>query len=453
MDARKDYSHAYTRQPAIDAFIVLFLGIMTGLILTLASSLEDKWFACITLGILCFSVLLIVPNREKLLLYASILLIPVGLDFYLMRLNVTSYPTPINVFRITAFDIVFYILLACWAIRLIVSRGNGFNLHPYITVPFFFLWILSLASSIQSPLPWLLKISNLYYLLMNGLFFLYLANNIRDLETAYIVVALFVAAAVIQSLLAIAQFSTNSSLGLKFFGAGEKSFFAMKAGAGIVGRVAGTFDHPNRLAFYLSNLLPWCIALFLAPVRFRLKPLILAALVIIGIAELLTFSRGGWLNAGVAVIITFTWCLAKRTKKKVLSILFVTAFLLLTFVIAVTFFKPVKQRLFEEDYGTAYTRVPLAKLALNMIRHNPLLGVGLGSFTAAAPKYDTTREAISHTFPAPVHNEFLLVASELGLPAFLLFLIILATIFIKLIRDLETTNSIKYWLKKHINED
>ena len=52
----------------------------------------------------------------------------------------------------------------------------------------------------------------------------------------------------------------------------------------------------------------------------------------------------------------------------------------------------------------------------------------------AAPDYDTTPEGISYEFPRPVHNEFLLIAAEQGLPALGLFLVIFLYVVIQLFR-------------------
>jgi O-antigen ligase len=52
----------------------------------------------------------------------------------------------------------------------------------------------------------------------------------------------------------------------------------------------------------------------------------------------------------------------------------------------------------------------------------------------AAPDYDTTPEGISYEFPRPVHNEFLLIAAEQGLPALGLFLFIVLYVAIQLFR-------------------
>jgi O-antigen ligase len=92
-------------------------------------------------------------------------------------------------------------------------------------------------------------------------------------------------------------------------------------------------------------------------------------------------------------------------------------------------FDSVRKRLFEEDYGTAQTRIPMGITALNIIRHHPWLGIGFTNYVLVAPRYDISAEGISYHFPRPVHNEFLLIAAELGIPALLLFLTILLVIF------------------------
>jgi O-antigen ligase len=95
---------------------------------------------------------------------------------------------------------------------------------------------------------------------------------------------------------------------------------------------------------------------------------------------------------------------------------------------------PLRHRLFLEDYGAARARVPMTMVALNIIGHHPWLGAGLGNYTFAAPDYDISREGISYDFPRPVHNEFLLIAAEQGLPVLVLFLGILLYIFGQLLR-------------------
>jgi len=76
----------------------------------------------------------------------------------------------------------------------------------------------------------------------------------------------------------------------------------------------------------------------------------------------------------------------------------------------------------------------MSLVATKVISHNPWSGVGLANYTSVASRYDQSREAISYVFPWPVHNEFLLIAAELGLPAFCLFIFIIVIVFIQLLR-------------------
>jgi O-antigen ligase len=66
------------------------------------------------------------------------------------------------------------------------------------------------------------------------------------------------------------------------------------------------------------------------------------------------------------------------------------------------------------------------QVAFNMIRDQPLFGVGMNNFMTVARQYDNTPEQISSQWNAPVHNLFLFTASEtglIGLGSFLFFLL------------------------------
>lgn len=404
------------------------------MVITFASGLAPKWFISIALALICLSVTPIIREKERFILYVSVFVLPISFDFYLIHLKWLPYSLPISGFRVTAFDIFFFFLLISWIVRLATARRIQIRLYPYVSIPFALIWIICLLSSISSPIPVVIKISYLWYALQNWLIFLYIANNIRDRRTVLIVVSLFLISGVIQSFLAMAQYATGGTLGLDLFGETEKGYFAMKAGAATVNRVAGTLGHPNKLGMFLGMVLPINLALILAPIPMRFKCMLIPSFILMSIADILTFSRGAWLSLSVGASITLYWCVAKRTGSKILSGFLITAILALGFFSAATLVDPVKKRLFEDDYGTAHIRIPLAKLALNMTRNNPLLGVGMGSFTAVAHEYDTTREGVSYSFPAPVHNEFLLIAAELGIPALGFFLIIIGYMFINILR-------------------
>ena len=409
------------------------------MVITFTSGLGAKWFFFIVLALICISVTPVIREKERFILFMSVLSLPISLDFYLTNIKALPYSLPISGFHITVFDIFFFFLLISWVVRLATAQEIKIRIYPYVSIPFALIWIICLLSSISSPIPVVIKVSYLWYALQNWLIFLYIANNIRDRRTVLILVSLFLISGVLQSFLALAQYITGGTLGLDLIGETGKGYFAMKAGAGTVSRVAGTLGHPNKLAMFFGTVLPVNLALILAPIPKRFKCMLIPSFILISVADILTFSRGGWLSLSIGASITLYWCVAKRTGSKLLSGFLITLILALGFFSVATLVDPVKKRLFESDYGTAHIRIPLAKLALNMLRHKPFLGVGAGSFTAVAHEYDTTREGVSYSFPAPVHNELLLIAAELGAPALGFFLIIIAYMVISILRTAKSS--------------
>ncbi len=408
------------------------------MVITFASGLEPKWFISIALALICLSVSPLIREKEKFILYVSVLVLPISLDFFLIHFENLPYSLPISGLRFSAFDICFFFLLISWAVRLASVRNIQIRLYPYVSIPFALLFIIFLLASLSSPIPSIIKLSYTWYFIKSWLIFIYIANNVQDRRTVFVIVSLFLISGVIQSFLAIAQYATGGTLGLDLFGESGKGYFAMKAGADTVNRVAGTLGHPNTLGMFLGMWLPVNLALIFAPISKRFKCMLIPSMVLISIAHTLTFSRGAWLSLSIGGSITLYWCILKRTKNKILSGFLTTTILIIFIASAVTLVEPVQQRLFKYDYGSASMRIPLAKLALNMIQHNPFIGVGPGSFHAVAHKYDTTREGISYSFQDPVHNTFLLITAELGIPALGITLIIIGYIFVNILR---TANS------------
>ena len=201
-----------------------------------------------------------------------------------------------------------------------------------------------------------------------------------------------------------------------------------------ISRVGGTVGSPNNLAAYLAMLLPIAVALLYSDsFDFRYRLFLILVTFSGSVLILLTYSRGGWVGLAAGGAITVYWCTLKKTKHKSGTIILLTWAILALLLLSVFFIKPVRNRLFEDDYGAAYTRIPMSILAMNMISHNPWMGVGFGNYTYVSKQYDTTKERISVVFNWPVHNEFLLVAAETGIPSLLLYLFIIGVVIANLI--------------------
>jgi putative inorganic carbon (hco3(-)) transporter len=424
------------RTPQLEAALVLLVGLAIGISLAVAVYLPTKWMVFILFMIVVLAFFCIVRQREKLLMYLSVALTSVFLSFHPIFLEPAAFSWPVSGFRISIFEVAFFGLMISWLIRLAVDIRLKVRLFPWVSLPFLLIWGLSLTGLNRVSMPGIVKFSNLWLVFESWLIFLFFVNNIRGRRTVFNIVAVLLLAGVVQSIAGLAQYISGGSLGLQIFGESKSYnlYSLMLAGTAVISRVSGTFGHPNSLAGFLVMLVVINLALFWAPISERVKLALWPTLLLMGTALILTFSRAGWLALSVGGMFSLYLCFFRRIKHRGLSFLLSLALLILFFIGSVGLITPLRQRLFLEDYGTAQVRIPLAAVALNIIGHHPWLGIGLGNYTMAAPDYDTTPEGISYEFPRPVHNEFLLIAAEQGLPALILFLIILLYVVIQLFR-------------------
>lgn len=153
-----------------------------------------------------------------------------------------------------------------------------------------------------------------------------------------------------------------------------------------VSRVMSVYEHPNNLALYLGRVAPFaaCTALFL-PWGWRKLLYALAALPLFA-TFLLTYSRGAWVGAAVAVVLAISlglrwplnWQTSKptRTFRAWLAAVVVGAAAL---IVAVIFLFPsLPDRFINPDSGVK--RLDIWISALKMGRDHPLFGIGQDQF-------------------------------------------------------------------------
>ncbi len=359
--------------------------------------------------------------------------LPIRVDFHFTYTE-GIWIRPINGFGVGAFDVFFLLAMGAWALRAVMDHRLRLRLFPQISIPFFLIFIITAAGVLRTSMPDFIMTAVIWTVFKNWLVFLYMANNIQSVGSLRQVVVLLLVMGMLQALIGLAQYFTGGRLGFAMLGEAERSYFEMRAGAGTVSRVAGTLGHPNKLSVFLNLLLQMNFALFFANLPRRTKIWLLMPFALMGIAMLLTYSRGGWLGLALGSTVVLYWCLTKKIRHRLLSAVLLLIFLSLSALILISTVQSVQRRLFQDDYGSAALRVPMSIVALNIIRHHPLIGVGLNNYTSVIERYDTTPSAVSYDFPKPVHNEFLLVAAEQGLMVFVLFLLILVLVFAGLFR-------------------
>ena len=191
------------------------------------------------------------------------------------------------------------------------------------------------------------------------------------------------------------------------------------------GGLSGLFSSQNYAASWLNFVWPFCIALFLNKGKnFFKKTITFGFLISTGIAAFLTFSRNAWLGLFTAIPIV-----AGKNAFKYLLPIIMLIILMLFFVFSPLFegefqhmvrgYLPGKILLeFSNDgyEGLDITRIGIYKSALELIKENPLFGIGAGSFTEIF--FFNTSFWKGHS-----HNLLLELTLSYGLPATIIFFI------------------------------
>jgi putative inorganic carbon (hco3(-)) transporter len=65
---------------------------------------------------------------------------------------------------------------------------------------------------------------------------------------------------------------------------------------------------------------------------------------------------------------------------------------------------------------------------MRMIRANPVFGVGLNNYVPVAVDYDFTARQLTTEWNSAVHNGYLFIAGEIGIPGLIFFLAIVVSV-------------------------
>jgi len=200
---------------------------------------------------------------------------------------------------------------------------------------------------------------------------------------------------------------------------GDYASKSLMWGEGVL-RYEGYQFEANTFAFHQIFIIP--ILLFLLARFDRLRyarPLILAALAGAVFVLMLSFSRGGF----VSLIVILSVLLVVERKNRAVMTIAVAGTLILAAAAPALYWDRISS-LYEaakhvsQDYAIL-TRVRTLKVALILGLRNPFFGVGIGNFIYQAARF--------LPFTKDVHNAFLQIFSEMGLPGFA----VVSTIFIR----------------------
>jgi O-antigen ligase len=170
-------------------------------------------------------------------------------------------------------------------------------------------------------------------------------------------------------------------------------------------RATSLFPDPHMLAFYLGLVLP--LAGSMLVYKQSRQWLIVGSFSLILIADLLTFSRGGYLGIFTGLLFLglffFKNIIRKYKKTLILTICLIVALIIIPSPISQRFFSS-----FDLKEGSNQGRLLMWKKAAAITLAHPLIGVGIGNYPLAIKATATYRE------PIYAHNTYLDIAVETG---------------------------------------
>ncbi len=184
-------------------------------------------------------------------------------------------------------------------------------------------------------------------------------------------------------------------------------------------RAVAIFPDPHMFSFFLGLLLPLAIAVW----RKEKNNKWLLAFLSIFLADILTFSRGGYFGL-LAGFLFFIIILLNNKKKKYKFLIVATLILAFGLIIP----NPITTRFlssFNLQEGSNAGRIKMWQDAIKIIKEKPFYGAGIGNFPLTVNSLATYRE------PIYAHNTYLDISVDSGILAGLAWLSILFLAWLK----------------------
>ncbi|MFA5142991.1 MAG: O-antigen ligase family protein [Candidatus Omnitrophota bacterium] len=206
--------------------------------------------------------------------------------------------------------------------------------------------------------------------------------------------------------------------------------------------IAATFVNHNHFSGYLELVIPVTVILVMKKPPSTARQLFaFSALVVMIMVFILAQSRGAWVSLTISFL-ALACILAKKkeggVKKIVILALVVIAIVSLVYFGRDVISERIAGSVSAEPAGGSFaTRLKIWQGALDMIRHSPIAGTGIGTFAWGFPRY---RPEGLNGLANFAHNDYLETACDMGMPALLVMLWLITAVIKTGIRE-ENFNS------------
>jgi hypothetical protein len=204
-------------------------------------------------------------------------------------------------------------------------------------------------------------------------------------------------------------------------------------------RVTGAIGVANAFGVYLITLLPLCVRMALFS-RMKIRYLwYVTAVTALG-SLFATYTRSAWLGFGLSMVLTVIFDFKGNKLEKNQKIIYILLGIAFLGVMAGKYGSVITGRMSDSKEAISsdkkHSRMGLARDAMRIIKENKLLGVGLDNY-----RYHADKEIQGLQI---VHNAYLLIAAEQGIPSLVIFIVFNLTLFIASFKLLKSKDKLIY---------
>lgn len=405
-------------------------GIFIALIATLILRFPYVWAGLVTVGVTVGVMSLAAKDFRNYWLAVFVLVLPLDIKKMLIDseyvrtlagihgIPLGELPGPVLYLS----DLPFLVLMIHWLFKMISGKEKAFFPKSNWMALAFVAWS---GVSLINATAFSYGFFDLLRMLKFYLLYLYVANNVRSNKTVRTITTFLLVGMIFQGAICLYQFGTQDIRYIfgNLFGQQElyteeainkySQFYKVTEESDIVRRASGTVGPNNAEAQYFEFLIPIAFLLWLTTTKFWSYSFNLTTFIFGLTGLIVTFSRGGFVGITFGMVVAF---ISARLFRLISNRKFLT-FLLVGLCVSIAM-TPMMYSYFMTRPQAAIERLHLAKVGVEMIKANPILGVGLNNHLTVKPEYDPR----NYFFPMPAHNNYILIASEIGIPGLVFFL-------------------------------
>jgi O-antigen ligase len=361
------------------------------------------FFAAMALPALTYAA----GGARRLVVIAYVLSLPISIDVFLIY-RPSGYPGGVNGISLNPTLVAAMAMVGLQVLSLLFGRRrDAWRAARPLVGPAVGLLLASVLSVVHA----IDKHQWVYGLWLNGSMILIAVaacqivagGSVRDLRLVW---GLLLVTLSFEGAFVILQ----TALGINFTLEGDVLNRGASSAAGSVQRFTGTFGVPSETGTFLTvTLLLAMPLLFVRKLRFPFV-LVVATFTLGLVGLLMTLARTAWIAFAAGAFVIGR----DLQRRRLLRPGIVTAAACGAVVALIAAGPMLSQRVGADHEGDLLVRWHLVRIAMEMIKSNPLFGVGLNTASLVVTNY--VPAGLGHIWVFVVHNQFLLTTCESGIP-------------------------------------